>query len=95
MRISGLTVSSQSLFLIDSLKTAAVLKMINTLLVNDPTTFCSQVCLLTPLVLHIVLCRIRPRCPASIQYYEEKMAHHTVHGNLIGFCLFNSIFDVI
>ena len=63
MRISGLTVSSQSLFLIDSLKTAAVLKMINTLLVNDPTGFCFQVCLLTPLVLHIVFAVYDPVAP--------------------------------
>ena len=39
MCISGLTVSSKSLFPIDSLKTAAVLKMISTLFVNDSTTF--------------------------------------------------------
>ena len=58
-------------------------------------SFHGDVFLTPPAPLHIVLCLIRPRCPASIQYYDEKMAHHTFHGNLIGFYLFNSIFDVI
>ena len=85
-----LTVSSKSLFPIDSLKTAAVLKMISTLFVNLLSSLSPY-----PSCLTHCFCRVRPRCPASIQYYDEKMAHHTFHGNLIGFCLFNSLSDSI